>query len=575
LDYLTIDIETTGLKHYKDKRFLIGYAWGSDVNNIKTHREEKISPKFRDMLLDPDLPKIAFNAPFDLTFLTHEEINITNIEDVYLMAKLIEENRNCGLKPLLAAEYGSSFVTEEQKIKAWLKEHKTNDYSLVPSELMDPYLDKDVVGTHLLFLKYKDIIQEHYAEAYSVDKTLIPIIVEMQKNGIGLNPNKIAEFRDYLEIKIEHMGERLRKLTKELNFAEYQTINFGSNQQVGKLLNFLGYPLPIASRSGDFMVSEPVLSELEGIIPELILKRREHLKMLKTFGENLLEFTNKDTLFFNLRISGCRTGRFSSSSPNMQNLPIRGSFEGRVREFFEPRPGYIFASFDYSQMEPRLLARYTKGAMLDAFRQGRDIHEETAKLALGRQTLKPGERFIGKQINLAISYGMGIKALASLLGVEYGRARQLLYTYKANFPAIETFNQSASKRIMSRGYVKTLLGRRRRLATKDAYKAVNAIIQGGAGELLKIGMIRSAEVLKGAKSRMLLSIHDEILFEIAVDELDIIPKLKEAMEIKDFNDLELKVDIEIFIESWGAKKDAVKWTNDGTWKESVIERIIT
>jgi DNA polymerase-1 len=575
-----IDIETTGLSYANDKLFLIAACW-RDEKGEPQYLIESQPRKIAELLADSTIIKVFHNSCFDLTFLNRMRVCVNNFDDTFLLLKAIRGGRASGLKPLLKEFYGSRFISEADEVKRWLIKNPGKDYSQIPKDLVDNYIKKDVLGALLIWERFSPELDkaDPLRRIYLLDKSMVPIVVKMQNTGIRISRERIYENKCFLNDKLTRIEIRLSKLTESLGGSK--DINYNSSEQVGRLMKRLGYDPPISAKTGKPLASEKVLCKLKGLVPQLILERRSIMKLLSSFGDNLLEYTKDDILYCHFNIYGTITGRFSSSNPNMQNIPVRGDYGKYIRAYFEARPGCVLAAFDYSQIELRILAKYLKGGLLQAFKDGRDIHEETAALALGRPCRTKEERFIGKQINFALVYGMGADALTELLNrpphsLNYSLAQsaKLLYTHKRRIPEIIRFNETGQREVVRNNFVRSFLGRKRALFVKERYKAVNSIIQAGAADVLKLGLFRASRAIEGTQIKMLLTIHDEVLFEVPIEEIDLLKRVKEAMEILDFEDLEARVDVSLFLDHWGTKNDAVEWDEEGTYKEKLASQLM-
>jgi DNA polymerase-1 len=390
---------------------------------------------------------------------------------------------------------------------------------------------------------------------------LVPVIMDMEMTGIKID---VDFFKDMSEKFADELSTIERK-TFDLAGEEF---NINSPQQLGHIL-FEKLNLPgkkKTKKKSGYSTDVEVLTELAGLheIPSLLLRFRTISKLKSTYLDALVNMVNKNTgrvhTSYNQTVTA--TGRLSSSNPNLQNIPIR-SEEGReIRKGFIADNGHLLLSADYSQIELRVFAHYSDDPVLiQAFDRGEDIHTRTAAevFDLDPRMVTPEMRRMAKMINFGIIYGMGPIKLAKELGISKKVAQVYLDNYYERYKGVKNFKEKILSQTRQNGYVSTLLKRRRYLPNINSDNghirseaeraAINTPIQGTAADLIKIAMISIAERLKkeNLRTKMLLQVHDELVFEVPQAELTTVTKLiKDEMEGVYPLNIPLKVDI-----NWG------------------------
>jgi len=400
-------------------------------------------------------------------------------------------------------------------------------------------------------------------EAKNVEYPFMNVLLRMERLGIKINPAKLISLQKTL-------SEDLTVLTKEIYTLSGSEFNIKSPKQLGDVLfQHIGLKGGKKTKTG-YSTNEAVLSSLMGehdVIPK-ILEYREYQKILSTYVEPLLKLANADEdsrIYTSFGQTGTATGRLSSRDPNLQNIPVRSKLGRSVREAFIAKEGYKLVSIDYSQIELRLLAHYSKdAALLDAFKNGVDIHLATSTVLFGEE-LAVEKRSFAKSVNFGLLYGMGPKKLSEELGISTTEAKEIITNYFASFPTVTNFIEGVQERMKIDGYVETILKRRRifdyELANgmqKAAFvrESVNTVFQGSAADLIKLSMNQIDSMIQDENldAFMLLQIHDELIFEVKEDKVEEISKrFVHTME----NVLELDVPLECSVsvgDSWGELK---------------------
>jgi DNA polymerase-1 len=507
---------------------------------------EKLGP----LLRHPDIPKYAHNANYDLTVLAQVGLDVTPMAcDTMIAEWLINpSSRGLGLKNLAWTRLGMEMTPIADLIGSG-KKQITMD--LVPVEKAAPYACADADMT----LRLANVIQPELRERElwplfsELEMPLVPVIVDIQQAGVKLDVDFLAEMgRD--------LGQRLGELQVEIEGHVRHPININSTQQLSvALFDEMGLALPWMRRgkSGHYSTAADVLEKIRGTHPvvELILEHRQLAKLKGTYVDALPELVNPRTgrVHTSFNQTGSVTGRFSSSNPNLQNIPIRTELGRQIRRAFVAEDGWMLLAADYSQVELRVLAHISGDpAMLAAFDRGEDIHASTAAAIYGvpLAEVTAAQRRVAKTTNFAISYGVTGFGLSERTELTPDEADAFIKTYFETYPKIAEYVETTRRRAEEEGYVETLLGRRRyfpelgtrarvhRNVRQSAYRmAINAPIQGTAADILKVAMNRLWRELRarGLRSRMILQVHDELVLEVPENELDeIVPLVTETME---------------------------------------------
>lgn len=387
-------------------------------------------------------------------------------------------------------------------------------------------------------------IEERRTNIYQTyDRPLIEVLYKMERRGVKVNAHELKDLSDYFDGQI-------RELEKEIFALSGEEFNVGSPKQIGEILFGKMGLKGKKTASGAWATGADVLETLseDGVeIAKLILDWREMSKLKSTYTDAIAELLDKESrVHTTYSIAATNTGRLASSNPNLQNIPIRSEEGKKIRSCFIAREGYKIISCDYSQVELRLLAEVADVKRLkQAFAEGLDVHAATASHVFGVPIDKvdSGLRRQAKAINFGIVYGISAFGLAKNIGVEPAQAKAYIDAYFAQMPEIKDYMNKTIEFAHKNGYVQTPFGRRcstfgindsnKRIVANAERAAINAPIQGGAADIIKLAMIKMERVLaeKGYKTKMLLQVHDELIFEAPVDEVEkVMPLIKDVME---------------------------------------------
>lgn len=390
---------------------------------------------------------------------------------------------------------------------------------------------------------------------YEIELPLSHVLSEMEITGIKVDKGKLIEIRNELR-------KRVLEIVKEISEVSGFSINPASPKQVSFLLfEKLGLPKIKKTKSG-YSTDQKTILKLRELHPvvDKILEFRELNKLLTTYFEVLPKLVDKnDRIHTKFIQTGTATGRLASREPNLQNIPIRSEIGKKIRESFIAEKGFLLGSFDYSQIELRILAHLSKDErLLDAFRKGKDIHTETASSIFGVTPDKVTKtlRRRAKTVNYGIIYGMSPHGLAKELGISDGEAKKYIEKYFERFSGVKRFIEKAIEEAREKGFVQTILGRKRYVPELISQNhnmrklgeriAINSPIQGSGADIIKIAMVNVWRKLKNKKSRIVLQIHDELLIEIKEEEKEEVKEtVKEEMENTITLDIPIVVDVGI------------------------------
>ena len=497
----------------------------------------------KDLLEDPSVLKVAHNAKYDLLVLRRAmEKHLPDagvlapvaLDDTMLLSYVLDAGRNKhGLDDL------SYLHLEHENIKFEEVAGKGKNQIPFTEVALDKALDyaaEDADMTGRLHTRLKGrLVGERMATVYeTIERPLIQVIVEMERAGIKADAETLKDLS-------KDFAKRMAELEKKAHELAGEEFNVGSPKQLGEILfDKLGLEGGKKGKTGAYTTSADVLEGLaaEGHeLPQTVLDWRQVQKLKSTYADTLVEQINPDTgrvhTAYGMAIA--QTGRLSSNDPNLQNIPVRTEEGRKIRAAFVSEDGNRLVSLDYSQVELRVVAHVAgEEALIEAFRDGQDIHAMTASQVFGvpMEGMDPMLRRNAKAINFGIIYGISAFGLANNLGIGRDEARDYIAAYFDRYPAIRQYMEEAKEQAREQGYVETIFGRRIHLTgIKDKNQAVrgfaerqaiNAPIQGAAADIIKRAMIRVPDALKkaGLKSKMLLQVHDELLFEAPEGEVD-------------------------------------------------------
>jgi len=516
------------------------------AEEIKQIDVNKALSILKPVLEDPSIIKIGQNIKYDMTILKNAgNINIYPIHDTMLMSFVLDAGKHIGhgMDALAKAHLNISTISYSE-ITGKGKEQVTFDYVSLDKALVYAAQDADI--TLRLYLNFnRRLIKEKMVTLYeSIERPLPSVISNMERNGVGIDPSYLKGLSAAFFKKMIPIQEKIFVLAEE-------DFNIASPKQLGEILyNKLGLKGGKKGKSGLYSTSAEVLEKLGqdgNEICKLVISWRGLQKLKSTYSDALVEQINPSTnrVHTHFQMTGAMTGRFSSSNPNLQNIPIKSEDGRAIRKAFIAQKGKKLIAFDYSQIELRLLAEVAKiDPLIEAFKNGIDIHKLTASQVFG---IKPedvtGEmRRNAKAINFGIIYGQSAFGLAKQLNISRTEAKEYIDSYFFQYPGIKKYMENTQDFARRNGYVETVFGRRcyvpsindknpmRRAGAER--QAINAPLQGAAADIIKRSMKNIPEILNDHKidAKLILQVHDELIFECAEIEADrLIPIIKSIM----------------------------------------------
>ena len=571
---VSLDTETNSLNPIDAELVGIGLCLGEENDDLfyiplghQTKKEtsnqlsiEDVFSKLRNWIEDPKKEKALQNSKFDRQIFFNHGLDLKGVTfDTLLADYLLNNQEKHGLSEISFRLFGFKPPSFKDTVG------KNKDFSFVDIDEASIYCGYDVFLTFKIvkifkesFSKEKDELIKLFEE---IELPLEPVLSQMEMNGITIDIPYLEKLSKELKSTLEDIESKVYELAEE-------SFNLSSPKQLGEILFEklnLDKKKSRKTKTGwstDAVVLERLVDEHE-IIQHLI-KHRTLSKLLSTYIDALPNLINEKTgrVHTNFNQAATATGRLSSSNPNLQNIPVRTEFSRRIRKAFLPEKNWKLLSADYSQIELRILAHLAdEEILINAFHKNDDIHSLTARLIFEKEEISSDERRVGKTINFGVIYGMGIKKFARSTGVSTPEAKEFLIKYKERYSKIFKFLELQERLALSKGYVKTIFGRKRefkfdknglgRLIGKDPYEidlqsarragmeaqslraAANAPIQGSSADIIKIAMVQLNKkfIEMNVPAKMLLQVHDELLFEVEPDSLEITTKLvKKTME---------------------------------------------
>lgn len=538
-----LDTETTSLDALQAE--LVGISFCFKPHQafyipLPEKRDEtlKILQRFEPFFSNPDILKIGQNIKYDLTVLANYGIEIKGpLFDTMLAHYVIQPEMRHGMDFLAETYLHYKPIATEELIGA--KGKKQKSMRDVPVEEVAEYCNEDTDITLQLKKVFAPQLKETQTEELfkTVEMPLVPVLARMEREGVRID----AEYLKTYSLELEKEAQALEKKVYE---QAGETFNLASPRQLGEVLfeKLKLDPKAKKTKTGQYATGEDVLLKLATKHPIVhdILEYREITKLKSTYVDALPLLINPNTgrVHTNYMQAVAVTGRLSSQNPNLQNIPIRTERGKKIRKAFIARDKeHVLLSADYSQIELRLVAEMSGDAhMIEAFQQGKDIHTATAAKVYGvaESEVTKDMRHKAKSVNFGIIYGQGAFGLAENLGISRTEAKEIIENYFKQFPGIKKYMEKQIAFAREHSYVKTLLGRKRYLPDIHSVNqtvrgfaernAINMPLQGTAADMIKLAMIRVDEWLQNhaLKSRMILQIHDELIFDVHESEVDVL-----------------------------------------------------
>jgi DNA polymerase-1 len=516
----------------------------------------------KPVLENPAILKIGQNIKYDILVLSKYGINVRSIDDTMLLSYVLEAGLHGHGMDELAKLFLDRDTIKYKDIVGSGKSQITFDLVNLSQALEYAAEDADVTYQLHQTLK-KQLTKDRMIGFYeAIERPLIQVLANMERSGVKVDVNQLKKLSAEFQVKLE-------KLEKEIFQLSGMEFNIASPKQLSEVLfGKLGLPGKKKRKTGAYSTEAEILEELASagnLIVEKILDWRQLAKLKNTYTDSLIEQANKKTgrVHTSFLMSSTATGRLASSDPNLQNVPIRTSEGRKIRRAFVASKGYKLISLDYSQIELRILSHVANvKALQDAFISGADIHSQTASEIFGvsLNDVDSEMRRKAKTINFGIIYGISPFGLANQLRIDHKEATQYIDNYFKKYPEIKKYMEATKSDCRKHGFVKTIFGRKcfvvgindknpaRRKFSERA--AINAPIQGSAADIIKRAMIKINKDLAESnfKSKMLLQVHDELVFETPVNEVKEISKfLKNIMECCNRPALELKIPLVVDI----------------------------
>ncbi len=537
---LSLDTETTSTNAIDAE--LVGLSFAVKENEAyyvtipaKRHEAQQYIDLFKPIYEDEEILKVGQNIKYDYEVLRRYGVDIQGpMFDTMIAHYVLQPEQHHNMDDMAETLLHYRTIHIEELIGAKGKGQK-NMRNLAPQEIYE-YAAEDADIT----LRLKNVLEPRLKEAgaeklfWEIEMPLVKVLAEMELSGVCLDTEQLKATQ-------QSFTERMNNYERQAYDEAGQTFNISSPKQVGDILfgKMQLLEKPKRTKTGQYVTSEEVLQQLSGKAPivDAILNYRGMKKLLGTYVEALPKLVNKQTghihTSFNQAITA--TGRLSSSDPNLQNIPVRDNDGKEIRKCFIPDNGCRWFSADYSQIELRIMAHLSGDEnMIEAFREGKDIHLATAakiwKVDINEVT--EAQRKKAKQANFGIIYGITAYGLAQRMDIPTGEARQLIDEYFKTFPKVHQYMETAKAEARKNGYAETMYGRRRYLPDINSHNAtvrgfaernaINAPIQGSEADIIKLAMIRIWQRFKaeGIRTKMTLQVHDELNFSVYSDEAE-------------------------------------------------------
>ena len=557
------DIETTGLDRFSSKLLGVAFSWKAHEGWYLPITDLKSQISDLKSILASPAEKIGHNLKFDLSILYHHGIEVAGpFFDTMLADTLIAPERRhsmdylseilLGYTPVKLADISKPAAKPEAALDLFSHAEKTKaskdlDISAIPLTILAEYAAEDADVTFQLAQKIRPLLAESGQESIlkQIESPLLPVLVGMEMEGIAIDPAALGIIGDELQIQID-------ELAKSIHLHADRSFNIASPKQLGEILfDQLGLAEKAKkTKTGQYKTDEQTLTTLEGKHPIIsdILAWREATKLKGTYLDalptHIVAETGRIHTHFHQLVAA--TGRLASSDPNLQNIPVRSEAGRKIRKAFVPREGFTLLSCDYSQIELRVMAAISQDAtMIEAFQNDADIHTITAAkvFVVEPENVTSDMRRTAKMVNFGIIYGISAFGLSQRLAIPRAEAANTIEAYFREYPAIRQFMDRTVNEAREAGYVETLSGRRRYFPDLNSGNqnlrgiaeraAINMPIQGTAADMIKLAMIRIAALLreKSYQTKMLLQVHDELVFDLAHDEREeLVPQILAAMK---------------------------------------------
>ncbi|MEH2360467.1 DNA polymerase I [Nostoc sp.] len=564
------DTETTDLEPRDAELVGIGCCWGTKADEVayiplghktgENLHKDLVLEALRPILESADYPKALQNAKFDRLVLKCQGINLAGVVfDPMLASYILNPDSSHNLMDLGQRYLGliaKSYLDLVPKGKT---------IADIDIPAVADYCGMDAYSTFGLVPKLREELDKFPALSkllVEVEQPLEAVLAEMEYTGVRINSAYLQELSQHLETELARLKQEATEIAGE-NF------NLGSPKQMSQILfEKLGLSTKHSRKiqtgySTDAATLERLQEDDNTGFVEAIIEYRTLSKLKSTYVDALPALVRPDTqrVHTDFNQAATSTGRLSSSNPNLQNIPIRTAFSRQIRKAFLPEAGWLMVAADYSQIELRILAHLSQEPILvQAYQQNEDVHTVTARLVFEKENITSEERGMAKTINFGVIYGMGSLRFSRSTGIDKTIANEFIKRFNERYPKVFAYLERVKKEAIALGYVETILGRRRyfdftnnslrrlkgsnpedidlsKLKNLGAFdagllrSAANAPIQGSNADIIKIAMVRLHEILKNYQARLLLQVHDELVFEIPPHEWEELqPQIKSVME---------------------------------------------
>ncbi|MEM9273874.1 MAG: DNA polymerase I [Cyanobacteria bacterium P01_F01_bin.143] len=563
------DTETTSLEPQNGELVGIGCCWGEQTTDIAYiplgHKQgtqldkDKTLKALKSILESDRYPKVFQNAKFDRLVFYYQGIQLAGVVlDTMLASYLINPETTHNLTDL-SERYNIGITAKSYKDLGLAKGETIANLAI---DLTAEYCGVDAYTTYCLAFKIKEDLTQFsdlQKLLVEVEQPLEEVLADMEISGISLDVKYLQEFSQQLNTDLQDIEQKVYQDANE-------EFNLSSPKQLSVIL-FEKLNLNIKksrkTKTG-YSTNQAVLEKLKGDHPiiDRILEYRTLSKLKSTYVDAIPNLVRKDTqrVHTNFNQAVTSTGRLSSSNPNLQNIPIRTEFSRQIRKAFLPKQDWLLVAADYSQIELRILAHLSQEPVLvDAYQNSKDVHRVTAQLLFEKEEISSEERRLGKIINFGVIYGMGAQRFSRESGFKKEIGKEFIDKYHQRYSKVFDYLEFVKKQAISQGFVTTILGRRRyfnfvsdslrhlrgesidemdlddiNYSYQDAQllrAAANSTIQGSSADIIKIAMVKIQEILQDYQAKLLIQVHDELVFEIPQDEWpDLQKKIKSTME---------------------------------------------
>jgi DNA polymerase-1 len=518
----------------------VGHAtFSGDGQQLEAGAALKI---LKRVLEDPAVRKLGQNIKYDMLVLRYNGIRLAGVSfDSMVASYCLNPSRTTHNLKAIALDYLGLQMTEIEELIG--KGAKQGTMDQVDISRAADYAGGDAVAVLRLETRLEPVMREKGVDRlfHELEMPLVEVLAEMEYAGIKVD-------RPYLQELSRRFGGTMKDIEQQIYACAGTTFNPNSPKQLSAIL-FEKLQLPVIRRTKTgYSTDEEVLRTLsqQHELPKKLIEYRELQKLKSTYSDTLLALTGPDNsrIHTSFNQTGTATGRLSSSVPNLQNIPVRSEYGREIRKAFIAETGHFLLSADYSQIDLRVMAHVSGDEVLmRAFRAGEDIHRATAREVFGTEAITADQRRIAKVINFGIIYGMSAYGLAQQLGIDPGEAKRYIDNYFARYQGVKRWLEETVKQARATGRVTTLLGRIRYIPEINASNAqtrgfaermaTNTPIQGTSADIIKVAMINIQRILKerNCGTRMIVQVHDELLFEVPEKErTGMLPLVKKEME---------------------------------------------